>query len=51
LFAFETLDDILAAFDAIESDYAKHSRAALEIAREYFEAERVLGSLMERVGL
>lgn len=51
LFAFETLDDVLAAVDAIESDYAAHSKAALEIAREYFAAERVLGSLMERVGL
>jgi hypothetical protein len=51
LFAFETLDDVFAAVDAIESDYAAHSKAALEIAREYFAAERVLGSLMERVGL
>jgi hypothetical protein len=51
LFGFETLDDVLAAIDAIESDYAGHSEAALEIAREYFAAERVLGSLMERVGL
>ena len=51
LFAFETLDDVLGAVDAIESDYAAHSKAALEIAREYFAAERVLSSLMERVGL
>lgn len=51
LFGFETLDDVLAAVDAIESDYEAHSRAALEIAREYFAAERVLSSLMERVGL
>jgi hypothetical protein len=51
LFAFETLDDVLGAIDAIETDYAAHSRAALEIAREYFEAERVLASLMERIGL
>jgi hypothetical protein len=51
LFGFTTLDDVLAAVDAIEADYAAHSRAALEIAREYFAADRVLGSLMERVGL
>jgi hypothetical protein len=51
LFAFETLDDVLTAIDAIESNYAAHSKAALEIAHEYFAAERVLGSLMERVGL
>ena len=51
LFAFRTLDDVLAAVDAIESDYPKHSRAALEIAREYFDAENVLASLLERAGL
>lgn len=51
LFAFETLDGVLAAVDAIESDYDAHSRAALEIAREYFEAERVVKSLMERIGV
>jgi hypothetical protein len=51
LFAFSTMDDVLAAVDAIESDYAGHCRAAAEIADEYFSAERVVGSLMERAGL
>lgn len=51
LFAFTTMDDILAAVDAIESDYEAHSRAAREIAGEYFAAEKVVGSLMERAGL
>jgi hypothetical protein len=51
LFGFETLDGVLAAVDAIESDYEAHSRAAVEIAREYFAADRVLASMMERVGL
>ncbi len=51
LFAFETLDDILAAVDAIESDYAGHCRAAREIAEECFAAEKVLASLMARAGL
>ena len=51
LFAFTTMDDILAAVDAIESDYAGHCRAAGEIADEYFGAERVVGSLMSRAGL
>lgn len=51
LFAFSTMDDILAAVDAIESDHALHMRAAREIAEEYFAAERVLDSLMSRVGL
>jgi hypothetical protein len=51
LFGFRTMDDILAAVDAIESDYEGHCRAAEEIAAEYFGAEKVLGSLMERAGL
>jgi hypothetical protein len=51
LFAFTTMDDVLAAIDAIESDYDAHRRAAAEIADEYFGAERVVGSLMSRAGL
>jgi hypothetical protein len=51
LFAFETMEDILHAVDAIESDYEGHSRAATEIAQEYFRAEKVLGKLMEQAGL
>ena len=51
LFAFTTMDDVLAAIDAIESDYDSHCRAAREIATEYFGAERVVASLMARAGL
>jgi hypothetical protein len=51
LFAFNTMDDILAAFDAISSDYEKHSRSAAAIADEYFEAERVLAKLLSDLGL
>jgi hypothetical protein len=51
LFAFNTMDDILVAFDAVRSDYARHSRAAREIAQEYFRAETVLQRLLEDLGL
>jgi hypothetical protein len=51
LFGFKTMEDILAAVDEIESDYEGNCRAAHEIAREYFAAEKVLGSLMERASL
>jgi hypothetical protein len=51
LFAFTTMDDVLAAVDAIESDYARHCRAAREIAESRFGAERVVQSLMTRAGL
>jgi hypothetical protein len=51
LFAFHTMEDVLAAVDAIEADYEGNCRAAREVAREYFAAEKVVGSLMERAGL
>jgi hypothetical protein len=51
LFGFRTMDDILAAVDAIESDYTANCKAARDIAEEYFGAEKVVGSLMERAGL
>ena len=51
LFSFRTMEDVLAAVDEIESDYESNCRAAGEIAREYFAAEKVVGSLMERANL
>jgi hypothetical protein len=51
LFGFLTMEDILNAVDVIESDYEGSCRAAREVAAEYFAAEKVLGSLMERAGL
>jgi len=51
LFGFRTMDDILQALDAIEADYDAHCRAAREVAAEYFEATKVVGSLLERAGL
>ncbi len=51
LFAFSNMDDILCAVDKIESDYARSCRAAREIAKEYFAAEKVVGSLLARAGL
>src|SRR2546421_154327 len=51
LFAFSTTDEAAAAVEEVERDYRRHSRAALEIAREHFEAERVVGDLLRRAGL
>ena len=51
LFSFATLDDGIAAVNAIEADYAKHSRAAVEIAREYLATDRVLPLLLQQAGL
>ena len=51
LLAFQDLDTAVAAVEAIEADYAGHARAAAELAREYFDAEKVLRSLLGRAGL
>jgi hypothetical protein len=51
LFAFNTTDEALAAFEVIESDYGRHSRAAREIAEEYFRAEKVLAQMLDDLGL
>jgi hypothetical protein len=45
------MDDIVGAFEAIESDYCRHSRAARALAQGYFRAETVLGKLIEDLRL
>jgi hypothetical protein len=50
LFAFETVEDVLAAIDALNSDYPRHARAAREIAEEYFDAGKVLPALLQEIG-
>ncbi|MEP6777395.1 MAG: hypothetical protein ABI944_02990 [Chthoniobacterales bacterium] len=51
LFAFRSLGAVAEAVREINADYAKHSKAAREIALEYFEAEKVLASLLDRAGI
>jgi hypothetical protein len=51
LFAFREMDDILAAFEAVASDYERHSRTARSIAEDYFRAETVLARLLADLGI
>jgi hypothetical protein len=51
LFAFNTMDEIVAAFETIERDYRRHSHAARAIAEEYFRAEKVLAKMIDDIGL
>jgi len=51
LLSFSTMEEIVEAVASIRSDYKRHSCAALTIAREVFEAEKVLASLLERAGV
>jgi hypothetical protein len=51
LLSFRTVDEVADAVKRINADYAKHSRAAREVAREVFEAESVLESVLDRAGI
>lgn len=51
LFGFSTMEEILEAIESINSDYGRHRRAALDIARDYFSHDVVLGNLLEHVGV
>ena len=51
LLTFRTLGEIVEAVKMINADYRAHSGAAREIAREVFEAEKVLASLLDRAGI
>src|SRR5256886_10340978 len=51
LFAFDRIDDVLAAFRAVNANYERQRRAARAIAEEYFKAETVLAKLVEESGL
>jgi hypothetical protein len=47
LIGFSTIDEALEGLELLESDYAAHAAAASEIAREYFDAARILPRFLE----
>src|SRR5437773_6149453 len=51
LLSFRSLSEIVDAVKIINADYAKHSRAARTLVREFFEAEYVLKSILDRAGI
>jgi len=51
LFEYSSHDEALAGIDAIAADYYGHSRAARDLAREYFAPDRVLAPLLAQCGL
>lgn len=48
---FSSFDEAVESVQAIANDYEVESKAAGAVAREVFEAERVLGAVMSKVGL
>ena len=51
LLSFRSNGEIADAVKRINSDYPKHSRAAYDVAREFFEAEKVLKSILDRADI
>ena len=51
LLSFRSLGEIVDAVKMINADYVKHSRAARALAREFFEAKKVLKSILDHAGI
>jgi hypothetical protein len=51
LYAFRTVEEAVNAVRMIEADYERASTHATEVAQEYFAAEKVLGRLLQEIGL
>ena len=51
LFAFRNLEEAVNGIASVESDYSRHQQAARELARNYFDSDKVLGQLLARIGL
>jgi hypothetical protein len=49
LLTFVDLDSAVAAIEECERNYERHASAAVELAAEYFEAGRVLTTLLDAV--
>jgi glycosyltransferase involved in cell wall biosynthesis len=48
MFRFRTLADIAQAFETINADYERQCRLARRLAEDHFDAEVVVGSILER---
>jgi hypothetical protein len=51
LLGFDSAEEAAAAVRTINSDYARHCRAAREIAAEYFDANKLLKRLIDVIGI
>lgn len=51
LLAYRTLEEARDAVDRVSRDWDRHARAARRVAEECFDSDRVLGSLLGRLGV
>jgi len=50
LLVFDSAEDVLGAIEEMNRDYDRHRRAARAIAEAYFDSDKVLDRLLERIG-
>jgi hypothetical protein len=51
LLTFSTLDEAMQCVNEVKRDPAEHARAARAIAERYFDSDKVLGQLLEQLGI
>lgn len=51
LLTFSTLEEAIAGVEEITTNYERHSRAARAIAEEFFDSDKVLTRLLEKLGV
>jgi GT2 family glycosyltransferase len=51
LLPFTSVEEAAAAIEAVNGDYERHRRAAIDVARQYFNYDVVLGRMLDHVGL
>jgi hypothetical protein len=51
LLTFSTAEDAILGIAEINRNYADHARNARKIAEDYFDSDRILGGMLDRVGL
>ena len=50
LLTFATIEEAVAGIEEINGNYLLHSRAAREIAEEYFDSDRILTRILNQIG-
>ena len=51
LFSFNNIDQAISAIEEVEKNYKKHQKSAQDIAREYFDADKVIIKILKEVGI
>lgn len=51
LLLFSTFEEAAAGVEEIAGDYERHARAARAIAEEHFDSDKVLGGLLDQLGI